>query len=375
VAVDQSSRSGELEQFYERIEAKSLDALWRHHGPGAPSESDACAPYAAHFWRWSDIGPFMQRAGELIAPSHEDQRRALRLVHPSFGGARGSATHTVSAAVQMVLPGEVAPAHRHTMAAIRFIIKGEGTVTFVDGEPCAMHPGDLILTPGWTWHAHLNQTGEPMIWMDSLDSPLIGALRQGLYEEYPDQVHPATRPVDHSLDRYGGGHLRPVWERHGAPISPLLSFPWEQTERTLSEMARLGEASPYDDVAFQYTNPATGGHVLPTIGCWIQLIRAGIQTQAHRHSSASIYHVFRGRGATIIDGARLDWEQGDFFALPPYCWHEHLSVGGDGAVLFSTNDLPVVTALNLYREHPYQEHGGHQPVVANFEERYAAVRP
>jgi gentisate 1,2-dioxygenase len=310
----------------------------------------------------------MARAGELVRPGPDAERRVLQLINPEL--STRSATHTISAAVQMVLPGEVAPAHRHTPAAIRFVIEGKGAVTFVDGSPCSMTPGDLILTPGWSWHGHMNQTEGPMIWMDSLDGPFVRSLRAVLHEPYPDELHPATRPVDHSINRYGGGHLRPIWEDTPSPISPLLSFPWAQTERSLRELAEV-DASPYDDVAFRYTNPSTGGDVLPTIGCWVQMLRPSIHTQAHRHSTAAIYHVFRGRGSTVIDGLELKWEQGDFFAIPPWAWHEHRNASpSEEAILFSTNDIPVFRSVNLYREDRYEPHAGHQEMTGTYEERF-----
>ncbi len=165
--------------------------------------------------------------------------------------------------------------------------------------------------------------------------------------------------------------MRPVWERWSSPVSPLLSFPWTATEKALQHLARLGEASPFDDVAFEYTNPSTGGHVLPTVGCWIQMLRPGVHTQAHRKNTVAVYHVFRGRGSTVVDGVQLDWQEGDFFALPPNAWREHVNGSpSEEAVLFSTNDLPLYESINLYREDAYEEHGGRQPVVASYAERY-----
>jgi gentisate 1,2-dioxygenase len=308
-----------------------------------------------------------------VRPGPEAERRVLLLNNPTVPPQRWT-THTISAAIQMVLPGEVAPSHRHTMAAIRFILEGHGAQTFVNGEPCAMRPGDLILTPAWCWHGHINETDGPMVWMDSLDVPLVRTLKAALFEEYPGEpgeLQPAEVPADSSISRYGGGQMRPVWEKWSNPVSPLLSYPWSESEQALRHLARLGECSPFDDIAFEFTNPSTGGSVLPTVGCWIQMLRPGIHTKAHRQNTVSVYHVFRGRGSTIIDGVQLDWQQGDFFALPPNCWHEHLNgSNSEEAVLFSTNDIPLYERINLYREDPYEEHGGHQPVVASYPDRY-----
>jgi gentisate 1,2-dioxygenase len=367
MAVEPLSRADEMNAFYAEINPKGLDALWRHQG--APGESGPRAPYAPYLWRWSTVRPYMQRTAELVQPGAEAERRVLTLNNPTSLPMQ-STTHTISAAVQLVLPGERAPSHRHTMAAIRWVLEGDGAMTFVDGEPCSMHPGDLILTPAWSWHGHLNETSSPMMWMDSLDVPLVRTLRAALYEEYPGDFQETNRQVDESLSRWGAGHLRAVWDRGARTVSPLLSFPWSQTERALHDLARV-ETSPYDDVAFQFTNPSTGGHVLPTIGCWVQMLRPGIHTQAHRHNTVAVYQVFRGRGSTIVDGVQIDWQQGDFLALPPWAWHEHVNGSpSEEAVLFSTNDVPLYEAINLYREEPYTEHGGHQPVVATYEERY-----
>ena len=107
-----------------------------------------------------------------------------------------------------------------------------------------------------------------------------------------------------------------------------------------------------------------GGLVMPTIGCRIQMIRPGIHTKAHRHSAVSVYHVFRGQGASIVDGQRIEWAQGDFLTIPPFAWHEHLNESGEEAVLFSTTDAPVLEALCLYREDAYTKNGGRQVLQA-----------
>jgi gentisate 1,2-dioxygenase len=359
MAVEPASPIGTLDELDRVLASKGMEGYWRGVTP-LPTIDQVRPPYAPACWRWADVRSLMERAAELIQPGPDAERRSINLHNPSLRPLIGRtfATHTVSASLQMVLPGEVAPSHRHTPAAIRFVLEGSGALTFVDGDPCEMHPGDLILTPGWSWHGHTNPTDRPMVWMDSLDVPLVFGLRSGVYEDYPGEFQEITKPPDTSISRYGGGQMRPVWERWTSSISPLLSYSWAQTERALRGMAAAGEASPYDDVAFEYTNPATGGHALPTLGCWIQMLRSGI-------------HMFRGRGTTVIDGVQLDWQQGDFFALPPWAWHEHRNrSASEEAILFSTNDIPLREAINLAIEVPYAEHDGHQPVVTSYEERY-----
>lgn len=299
----------------------------------------------------------MSWAAELVRPGPQAERRVLTLRNPGGG--------TLAAAVQMVLPGEAAPSHRHTPAAIRFILQGKGAATIVNGEPCIMTPGDLVLTPAWSWHGHISEADGPMMWMDGLDAPVIQALGAGfVFEGYPEGgVQPATKQPGDSYDRYGAAQLRPLWGQESNSVSPLLVYPWAQSEEALHNLAKA-DASPFDDVAMEYTNPLTGGHVLPTIGCCIQLLRAGVHTRAHRHTTSGVYHIFRGRGSTIIDGESYDWEEGDFLRLPPMTWHEHVNASEDEeAILFSITDAPIFQALNLYKEEAYSDRGGHQAVT------------
>jgi gentisate 1,2-dioxygenase len=363
--------SDEMQAFYREIAARSMDALW-NRTQGRPPREGTFAPYQPAHWDGDDIATYIKRAGELVRPGPDAQRRVLVLVNPGVEPFR-SATHTLYGNVQMVLPGEIAPSHRHTSSAIRFIMQGEGAATIVDGEPVEMSPGDLVLTPGWCVHGHVSQANGPVLWMDSLDSPLIASLRIGRTEQYPDELEPATRPVGSSFNGHGWGNFRPMWQRQSSKISPQLLYPWTQTEPALQQLART-ESSPFDDVAFEYTNPTTGGPVLPTLGCNIQLIRPGVHTRAHRHSSSSVYYVFRGRGFSVVDGVRIDWKAGDFFSLPPWCWHEHANEASDDAVLFSTSDAPLLENLCLLEEHEL-EGSGYQDVVASYAERYGVTPP
>jgi gentisate 1,2-dioxygenase len=335
--------SEEMEAFYAELHGKNMDALWRGRVPGQ-SGSEPLAPYPPAHWEWSEIRPFMTRAGKLVTPGPDSERRVVQLIHPALRELR-SASHLLTANVQMVLPGEVAPPHRHTIAAIRFIIEGESAVTFVDGEPVEMHPGDLVLTPAQHWHGHENHSSGPTLWMDTLDRPLTIALRQSRFEPYPTGAPPPMRALDD-------------------PTRVPYSYPWTQTEPELARRAAGGAIDPFDDVVLDFANPHTGGPVLPTIGTRIQMLRPGVRTRAHRHAYTSVYHVFRGSGSTIADGVRIDWQSGDFVTLPPFCWHEHHNDSSAAAYLFSVTDAPVINALGFGREDVYETNGGRQTARA-----------
>lgn len=362
--AEQDTKMMSLEEFYADTEAAHLPPLWLYLHKLITREPVADAQ--AHLWRWDDIYPRMLKAGEMPI-DRGAERRVLILNNPGLSHLY-TTTRVIYAGVQMVKPGEVAPAHRHVQSAIRFILRGNGGYTAVNGQRCYMEEYDLLLTPPWTWHDHGNETNEPVLWMDGLDINLIRSLDASFFENFPEDKQPTDKPDNLSQKTFGGGALRPAWLRPHAEVrrdssSPLLNYKWAKTYDALRELATVA-ASPFDDVALTYTNPYTGGSVLPTLSCTAQMLRPGVHTQAHRHTTSAVYHVIDGVGATIINGKRFDWKKGDFLALPPWAWHEHLNASSSSeALLFSVTDHPTLEAFGLYREEAYSENGGHQVVV------------
>jgi gentisate 1,2-dioxygenase len=349
------------QQFYAEIERNHLAALWNVSARLMPREpTPRIQPY---LWRWKTLRTLCLRSGELT-PIEKAERRVLGLINPGLKD-KYAATETLWAAVQLILPGENAPAHRHSAAAIRFIIEGSGAYTTVEGDKCIMDRGDMVLTPAGQWHDHGNESRQPMIWMDGLDLPIVRDLDAVFVEHSDVKVQKVSKVSGGSERRFDQAGLKPAWEPPIAPASPLLNYKWAKTEAALRRLAQV-DASPFDDVALEYVNPTTGGPVLPTLACWIQLIRPGVHTRAHRQTSSSVYHVFEGRGYSVINGRRFDWERGDFFIVPPWAWHEHASADGE-AILFSVHDTPILTPLGLYREEAYPEAGGHQQITGVFE--------
>lgn len=334
----------------ERDAAKEhIVPFWTVVDRAHPTEPQPAArPYV---WKWETLQDLLFRAGELVDTSEgRAERRALSLLNPGLGGRYGT-THTLIAGVQMILPGEVAYAHRHTPDALRFIIEGNGAYTTVEGEKIRVQPGDLVLTPNWLLHDHGNESNESVIWMDALDVPLVNLLDVSFFEQFKGWKQELSKPTEDSLKRFGSGTLSPSWQKPSTrETSPLLVYRWEPTLRALRQLAEV-DASPFDDVALEYRNPFTGGSVMASISCGIQLLRPGVHTCAHRHTSSVVYFVVRGRGYSLINGERFDWKERDFFVLPNWAWHEHVNESSsEEAILFSVQDRPVLDALGLYRE-------------------------
>jgi gentisate 1,2-dioxygenase len=341
----QATRSTEeLEKYLNLVREAGLDAPWSRPGPLIQSKQTRVQPCV---WRWTEIEPLLKRSAEFIAPGEGTERRILRLANP--GVPERTSTHTLSVAVQYLLPGEVAPAHRHSPNALRFMMRGDGAYTTVQGDKCLMKPGDLVLTPTPMLHDHGNEGNEPVIWFDGLDSPIVRYLEVLSQQRHSEDRQPVGQRVGASERCFGAAGLRPVRAFESVGPGRLIHYRWQTAYSALLQLAQV-EADPFDDVILQYVDPATGRSVFPTMACYLQMLRPGVQTRAHRHTSSAVYHVVRGAGSTVIDAIRYPWKEGDFFVVPPSARHEHANQEAEPAILFSLQDVPLLQALGLYRE-------------------------
>jgi gentisate 1,2-dioxygenase len=351
--------------FHELIHANHMYGLWELASQMTPQPRPKAI---AHMWTAPLIEKVVEQSAGAVPVGEE--RRAMQLFNPGLDG-RWATTGTLVAAVQVLLPGEVARAHRHSPTALRFIMQGSGAYTKVDGERVYMEPGDLILTPSWAWHDHGNEGQEMVVWMDGLEIPLVGALDAMFFQFYDQEQVPDRRPANASQRLYGHGGLSPSWVKERKAYSPLLLYSYSQA-RTALEALRGEEGDPYEGVALEYTNPQDGGPVLPTIGCHIQLIRPGEHLQARRRTGGAVYYVAEGEGTTIVDGQAFEWSKGCIFVVPSWAVSEHANGSqSHDAVLFSMNDAPVLRKMDLYREEPFSDNGGHQHVTSTFSAAHA----
>lgn len=331
------------QEYYRRIEGSSLSALWEVLHDLVPDEPKIVA--RPHVWHYDDVRPYVMEAGEIITAA-EAVRRVIILENPGLKG-RHAITPTLYAGLQLILPGEIAPSHRHTQSALRFIIEGDGAYTAVDGEKTTMREGDFVITPSWTWHDHGNESDRPMVWMDGLDVPLLALLNTTFHEAYPEECQPLSRPEGDSPARYGMG-LLPVGYERSAPTSPVFNYPYARTREALETMRRADEWDPCHGLKLQYVNPVDGGWAMPTMATFMQLLPKGITTTPYRSTDGMVYSPVEGHGRTIVGDAVLEWGPRDVFVVPGWCRHQHET--SEDAVLFSFSDRPVQQKLGLWRE-------------------------
>jgi gentisate 1,2-dioxygenase len=341
----------ELDAFYTDVAAARLQPLWTITEDLLPPEPrPAAVPW---LWPAATMRPLAERAIRLVPVERGGERRVLSLVNPGLGG-RPYAAGTLWGAIQCLGPRESAPAHRHTPGAIRFVLEGQGVWTTVDGDACDMGPGDLILTPAWAWHDHVNGGADSMFWFDGLDLPMIQALDAIFFEPHPDLQQPVKGEHNTSERAYrsAAGRFTPdqVTDATEPISSPLLIYRWADTD---AELTRIAAATGQPAVSLEFTNPETGTSVLPTLSCGMHRIAAGHGTLPVRRAGNMVYVVFRGDGYSVIGGQRFDWRTGDMFVVPSWTPVDHHADAP--ADLFSIGDAPVLRALGVYREQALSE--------------------
>lgn len=342
-----NSLSEQRSAYYRQLSAQQLSPLWESlHSlvPKVPQPKGLPA-----IWKYARIRDLVMQAGSVIS-AEEAVRRVLVLENPGLPG-KSSMTPNLYAGLQLILPGEIAPSHRHTQSALRFIVEGKGAWTAVNGERTTMHSGDFIITPSWTWHDHGNASieegGEPVVWLDGLDIPLVAHLDAGFAESYSEATQPVERPEGDSFARFGH-NMAPVRHRVSDPTSPIFSYPYERTREALDVLYRHGELDEWDGVKLRYLNPTTGGWPMPTIGTFMQYLPAGFTGRTYRSTDATVYCVVEGNGSVKIGSDEFTFEPHDLFVAPSWV-PVQLSASAD-SVLFSYSDRPVLAALNLLRE-------------------------
>ena len=316
-----NTRDLELQRadFYERIAPQSMAPLWTRLKGLVPAEpTPVGAPYR---WRYEEVRPYVMESARHIT-AQEAERRVLILENPALHGT-SQITGTLYAGLQLIMPGEVAPPHRHTQSALRFVVEGRGAYTAVDGEKTLMEPGDFVITPPWTWHEHGNESGEPMVWLDGLDIPMVRHFNSTFREDAPVSS-PRRRP------------------------GPRFSYPWSETRGTLAAMAKSGAPDAHRGYLMRYANPADGGWTMATMATMARLLPAGFATRPYRSSDGMVFVVVEGEGSVEVAGHRFDLAPRDVFVVPG--WMAYTLQATRELALFSFSDRVAQEKLGIFRE-------------------------
>jgi len=330
-------------EFYERLDRHDVAPLWAAMARLVTAEPRP--EYVPASWDYARMRALLMEAGGLIT-AREAERRVLVLENPNLRGI-SQITQSLYAGLQLIMPGEIAPSHRHAAAALRLVIEGRGAYTAVDGERITMHPGDFIITPSWTFHDHGNPGDEPVIWLDGLDVPIVNMFTTSFFESYPQETQAIDRPEGDAEARYGAA-LLPLEYTPSSLSSPLFVYPYSRSREVLDRLYRNGPLDAHHGIKLQYTNPATGGSPMPTIAAYTQFLPSGFKSEPYRSTDGTVYCVVEGRGGSRIGDQTIPWGPHDVFVAPSWSKVQHEPA--EDSVLFSFSDRPAQKALGLWRE-------------------------
>jgi gentisate 1,2-dioxygenase len=330
--------------FYSKIDERNYAPLWTVLSDIiTPEPKSGCVPY---MWRFAEAKDYILEAGNLITAA-EAERRVLILENPGLRG-KSSITTSLYAGIQLVMPGEIAPAHRHSQSAVRLVLEASaGAYTSVNGERTTMHYGDFILTPPNHWHDHGNTGADPVIWLDGLDIPTISHFDTSFIDHRDEDSQPITKKEGDSSARYGANML-PVDFKPGELASPIFNYPYARSREALEAMRRQNEWDPCHGLKMRFVNPVDGGFAMPTVAAFMQLLPKRFKTAVYRSTDATVFVAIEGRGRTTIDGKTFEWGPKDVIVAPSWKWTSH-EVDED-TVLFSMSDRVAQEKLGMWRQ-------------------------
>lgn len=335
----------DLARFYDDLAEEHLQPLWEMSGLLSAVPDVATLPY---HWRAVDLHKMAVRAGDLVPIDRGGDRRVLAMANPGLGGAPFISS-TLWAAVQYLMPGEMAPPHRHTTAALRFILDGQGVYTVVDGDAIPMSRGDLVLTPAWSFHEHHNPGDDAMMWLDVLDLPIVNALDALFFELGPDGNTAGSPPRSIAERLYGQGPglvpAGPNGPNHALPHSPLTVYRWADTDNALT--ALLETTSPNEAIV-RFRDPTRERDVMPTLRCEMTRLLADRSGLTYRQTGSRVCAVLNGHGRAHVGQRRFDLEAGDIFVVPSWTTSQ-LHAGDANLDVFACSDAAALEALSLFR--------------------------
>jgi gentisate 1,2-dioxygenase len=321
------------------LAAVHLQPLWDRYMKLVSREPRS--PVGAMLWKGSTLHELAARAVTEV-PMEDAERRVLLLTHPDFGGEVVT-THNLSGGIQILQPGERAAAHRHTLTALRFVMTGSGAVTIVDGKRCPMEPGDLIMTPSWTWHEHVNEGSEQVVWFDGLDLPLARSLDSVFFQMgEPKADAESLVAVDDAV--FEAGAEIPAGRLPAGGYSPQFRYSWRHALQRLAAME--GEAD--GTKLLQYRNPVNGAAVTPTLDCYLLELPQKRRTFKRRSTANTVCVVAEGSGTTTAGAQTFHWQKGDVFTLPHWSWVSHEA--DTQARVFLMTDRELLNRLGYLRE-------------------------
>ncbi len=313
-------------QFDEELRAANLFGQWNIEPFLAQRTDGPNAAGTPMVWPYALVREKLDEAC-VIFPDNMRARRNVTFIVPDL--ARRGSTPTIIAGMQLVLPGEIAGAHRHSIAALRFVVEGDSQLyTVVNGRREVMETNDLIFTPAYSWHDHHNEGARKGVWLDVLDSPLVISLNQTFFEPFAAKTQTLAE----------------------SEPAPRMRYAWSEMRAALTASAASSPPDPYVGTLLAYSALDGTENPLATMTCFAQTLPADFRGLPFRRTPSAVYYVVSGHGSATIGDTTLAWGPKDTFVVPAWATHCFTNTGRDEAVLFSVTDETLLRAIGLFRE-------------------------
>jgi gentisate 1,2-dioxygenase len=333
-----------LEEFSLRIRNFSLSPLWERTNRLAPGTN--CIPFA---WRFSEMLPLLLTASEVIEKKRAD-RRVLVMENPSLRGS-SYISSSLFAGLQIIMPGEIAPSHRHSPNALRFLMKGKGAYTSISGEKIEMNPGDFIVTKNWDWHDHGNEGDEPVIWMDGLDTPLTSIFGSHFRENYSEDIFPLNNNVSNNESKFGL-NLLPIDVQNKTVTNDdsLLIYSYVNAKKALLNIfkTQINSHDPVFGFKLKYSNPINGLSPFKTMSVFIQLLPPKFIGKNYRSTENIVLNIADGECIVHTEEENFYLKKYDIMVIPS--WTTFSFSSQSESVIFSFSDKTAQESLGFWRE-------------------------
>lgn len=330
--------------FYDKIAPKNLSPLWEALKGLVPPEPKS--KFVPHVWRFNECRELLMEAGDLLT-AEEAERRVLVFENPAMpGGSR--ITATMYSGMQLILPGEIAAAHRHSASALRLVLEGNMGYTAVAGERTLMERGDFVITPNWAWHDHGQENDKPVIWIDGLDLHIVNFFETAFSEHSNDKMQMVAKQIGESQARWGT-NMRPfnTLSPFGA-TTPIFNYKYKASREALMAVAASQKPDAHTGHALRYLNPLDGGWPMPLIAAWLTHLPKGFETTESRSTDGQTWVVLEGEVAIEAGDKTFTAGEGDVVAVPSWVWRK--ARASKDAIFFTFSDRSAQEKLSLYRE-------------------------
>ncbi|QSR19341.1 gentisate 1,2-dioxygenase [Novosphingobium sp. KA1] len=329
--------------FYDRAREENLAPLWRVlHGLVTAEPKVTALP--AHY-SYDKVRPYLMEACDLIG-TEEAERRVMVLENPGLPG-QSRITPSLFCGLQIILPGEIAPAHRHVASALRFIVEGRDAYSAIAGEKTMMEVGDFVITPSMTWHDHGNESDGPMVWIDGLDMHMVNLFSASFRDSYPGATHPTLKPQGGTMAEVGYNMIPEGYE-HASQTSPIFNYSYRRTREALDQLARFREHDACHGFRMNYINPLTGSSAMPTISTAMRLLPKGFSSVPYRSTAGTVFNVVEGKATVRIGDQTFSVVAKDIFVVPS--WFPVQFEAEEDTVMFSYSDQIAQAKLDYFRE-------------------------